>query len=389
MKRVWSKKEKIRNIIFIGVLAAVIAAILCVGLYQSYQKQITPVLNPPLQMETGDTLPKAEAYFSYLGAFDPETATVRYQDKDGKTVEPVDRNDCLTLPVGSYIVTLTDSFVEKPFEANLEVNDTKSPSLTLKEITVEHGETYSEDDFIESCRDNSGEVALLFTVLQDDGTESVLPTTDEPGQYKITVTATDPSGNRTTAETLLTVKEKPVPPAPSNPVVASKTPYSIAINRVQNTVTVYTLDEADEYTVPHKVFVCSTGGDKTPTGNFKLGARYPWLSLFGGVYGQYTIRIHGSIAFHSVPYYTQNKADLEYEEYNKLGSVASAGCVRLCVRDVKWIYDNCETGTPVSIFDADDPGPLGKPASITIDPAHPNRGWDPTDPDPANPWNQS
>ncbi|MCI8501391.1 MAG: L,D-transpeptidase [Oscillospiraceae bacterium] len=221
-----------------------------------------------------------------------------------------------------------------------------------------------------------------------------MPSSTDSGTYTVTVTATDPSGNSSSMDTTLSIGEKPAPPPEPEPVQPSQpaqpssgTPYSISINRAQNTVTISQRNENNEY-VPFKAFVCSTGGSNTPLGNFKLGQRYLWLPLYGGVYGQYTIRIHGSIAFHSVPYYTQDKSDLEYEEYNKLGSTASAGCVRLCVQDVKWIYENCEAGTPVTIYDGDDPGPLGKPSSIQIDINSPNRGWDPTDPDPANPWNQ-
>ena len=59
-----------------------------------------------------------------------------------------------------------------------------------------------------------------------------------------------------------------------------------------------------------------------------------------------------------------SEEDLELEEFNKLGEQASQGCVRLAVSDAKWIYDNCPTGTNVSIYDdAENAGPLGKPDS--------------------------
>ena len=59
--------------------------------------------------------------------------------------------------------------------------------------------------------------------------------------------------------------------------------------------------------------------------------------------------------------------------------------------DVKWIYDNCPVGTTTVIYDDPaDPGPMGKPGSIYTDPADTEkRGWDPTDPDPANPWDDA
>ena len=92
-----------------------------------------------------------------------------------------------------------------------------------------------------------------------------------------------------------------------------------------------------------------------------------------------------------MPYYSQHKDDVEYDEFNLLGTRASLGCIRLAVVDVKWIYDNCPLGTPVIIYnDADDPGPMGKPGTIYTDPADTEkRGWDPTDPDPANPWDDA
>ena len=59
--------------------------------------------------------------------------------------------------------------------------------------------------------------------------------------------------------------------------------------------------------------------------------------------------------------------------------------------DVKWIYDNCAIGTPVVIYDDEEnPGPMGKPGTIYTDPDDEDmRGWDPTDPDPANPWDDA
>ena len=91
--------------------------------------------------------------------------------------------------------------------------------------------------------------------------------------------------------------------------------------------------------------------------------------------------------FHSVPCFKQDKSRLEVEEYNKLGQPASLGCIRMTVRDTKWIYDNCPPGTTVVIYDDEsNPGPLGKPESIKIPEDSEYSGWDPTDPDPENPW---
>ena len=177
-------------------------------------------------------------------------------------------------------------------------------------------------------------------------------------------------------------------------------PYLVAVNRAANCVTVYTADENGQYTQPYMAMVCSTGGDGTPLGVWKLptqeessryGVRDLWHLMDGNVYGQYTTRItpNDGILFHSVPYYTNgDKGSLEYEEFNKLGETASLGCVRLAAVDSKWVFDNCPYGTTVVIYDdAENPGPLGKPETIKIDITNETlRGWDPTDPDEENPW---
>lgn len=167
-------------------------------------------------------------------------------------------------------------------------------------------------------------------------------------------------------------------------------PYLFKVNRTQNVVIAYAKDANGEYTVPYKAMTCSVGVDgKTPTGTFRTpGTKYDWRLLSGNVYGQYATRINGPYLFHSVPYFTKSKSDLEYEEYNKLGQPASLGCVRLSVEDAKWIHANCPEGTTVVIYDSDKKELLVPPAPIRIDIEDSRRGWDPTDPDSNNPWKQ-
>ena len=166
-------------------------------------------------------------------------------------------------------------------------------------------------------------------------------------------------------------------------------PYYIKINRQQNVITIYEADDNDEYTVPVKAILCSTGlYNATPKGVFHLSSKYIWRELNGGVYGQYASRITGGVLFHSVPYASKNKSTLYWDKYNKLGQQASMGCVRLTVEDAKWIYDNCPSGTAVEVYDSEDPGPLGKPETLKLDKDNVNKGWDPTDPDEKNPWHE-
>lgn len=164
-------------------------------------------------------------------------------------------------------------------------------------------------------------------------------------------------------------------------------PYCIKVNKTRNVVIVYAVGKDGYYSKPVKAMICSVGETgNTPNGIFSLGDREEWLLLEGDVYGQYATAITGSILFHSVPYFTENKNDLEIEEYNKLGQSVSAGCVRLSVIDAKWIYDNCSQDTYVEIFESDYEGPMGKPVAAVIGSGGAAGNWDPTDPDRDNPY---
>ncbi|HHV10333.1 MAG TPA: DUF5011 domain-containing protein [Clostridiales bacterium] len=169
-------------------------------------------------------------------------------------------------------------------------------------------------------------------------------------------------------------------------VSAAEQAYLIKVNRACNTITVYEKDKKGAYTVPVKAMLCSVGtGNLTITGTFQTKAKYRWKLLMGDVYGQYATRIVKGILFHSVYYYENNNpASLSVKQYNKLGTAASHGCIRVNVADAKWIYDNCPIGTTVVVYDdKKNPGPLGKPKALKITAAN---GWDPTDPDPKNPY---
>ncbi len=158
-------------------------------------------------------------------------------------------------------------------------------------------------------------------------------------------------------------------------------PYKIHVNKQMNCITVYKRNKKGEYKKPVRSFVCSAGS-ATPLGTFNTSTKYHWKAMIHKVWAQYATRITGDILFHSVPYDTYKKDTLITSYYNQLGRTASAGCVRLCVRDAKWIMENCPSGTTVVIYNSPDPGPLGKPAPVSLVSGF---RWDPTDPDKRNP----
>ena len=161
-------------------------------------------------------------------------------------------------------------------------------------------------------------------------------------------------------------------------VIGRQSSYYITVNRAKCQVMVYAKSETGKYDIPVKTFVCSVGlpSTPTPTGTFTTPAKYRWHTLMGPSYGQYCTRIVGGVLFHSVAGSNMTSHNLSAGNYNMLGQPASHGCVRLCVRDAKWIYDNCALGTTVTISDTA-AMQFDKPTSIKI-PASQN--WDPTDP---------
>ena len=166
----------------------------------------------------------------------------------------------------------------------------------------------------------------------------------------------------------------------------SNTGYYIKVNYTANVVTIYGKDDSGNCTRPIKAMICSTGSATPKSGVYTIKTKWTWGLLFGNVYGHYVTKIVGNILFHSVPYLSNDPSTLEYWEYDKLGTSASMGCVRLTVADAQWIFNTMPSGTPVEFYSDSNPGPLGKPSAQKISGNTECRGWDPTDPDANNPW---
>jgi len=94
--------------------------------------------------------------------------------------------------------------------------------------------------------------------------------------------------------------------------------------------------------------ICSTGKKwyDTPKGRFIIGKR--GYSFGSSTYTCYNwVRFNNNYLFHSVLF---NKDGTVNEwEYEKLGTPASHGCIRMPLEDSKWFYDNITEGTLVTI----------------------------------------
>ena len=163
--------------------------------------------------------------------------------------------------------------------------------------------------------------------------------------------------------------------------------YYIVVFEGSQTTAVYGKDKNGKYSVPVRVMKCSTGrvGRATPKGLYSVEVKYRWRLMVGDVYAQYACRFHGNYLFHSVVYNRKNDASsLDMDSYRALGTRASHGCVRLCVRDAKWIYDNVPKGTQVRVVSAK--GPAATVSLPALKSGSKYKGWDPTDPLSSNPY---
>lgn len=238
-----------------------------------------------------------------------------------------------------------------------------------------------------------GVAAIFFAAFTTLAIFVLGPTTPKKPQETTTIRPHQTTSEETEFETTTGLEDIiETPEAETTEIETLPTtelPYLIMVNRAMCCVTIYEKDETGQFTVPVKAFVCSVGreGHDTPTGTYTTSDMFRWAVMADSTRAQYVYRFKGSYLFHSVPYLSSSKDTLEAEEYNKLGSPASLGCVRLCVADAIWIYENCPVNTTVILYDDESsPGPLGKPESIKIPLDSPYAGWDPTDPDEANPW---
>ena len=280
-----------------------------------------------------------------------------------------DETEAVRAAVSEYLVRYWDT-EENEFVSRISLTDPLflSDGEAVVFARCSHGLNDDEQEETDSCVYVRYSKRTLWTVRAEEQSQwSILPYTEED------------------------VYELPLYPEPPKSA-ARNHPYYIMVNRQMNTVTIYEKDSEGFYTVPVKAMICSTGreGHETPTGDFSIQSfKAEWCYMIDGSYGQYaTGFLDGGYLFHSVCYTAKDRASLMVDEYNALGDFASAGCVRLQTGDAAWIYENCEVGTGVTIYDGPNDGPLGKPEKAVEEITEENNnGWDPTDPDPNNPWN--
>lgn len=336
-----NKKKNLKNIILTHKIASLVTSLIIIGTIV-----ITVVLlnnNSKREVEVSDILAEPE---KKMLSFEIDTMGIEVGKEiavfENKEIEKSETNKTFT------IISLEDSEFEN---ATKDIDSFDVGQVTEKGFNVET----ANEDLIKLAGIEVEKLPAFIIVINSKAAQN--------NDWDIEKDAKD---------TKVEEKKK-----------TGKSPYYIKVSYTVNVVAIYGKDENDEYTKLVKTMVCSTGISTPKGGTYASSYKYRWLPLFGGVYGQYCTRITGNILFHSVPYLRAEVDSLEYWEYDKLGTAASAGCIRLTVIDAKWIYENCPSGTYVEFCTTLD---VPKPSAQKISSNENCRNYDPTDPVEGNPW---
>ncbi len=107
------------------------------------------------------------------------------------------------------------------------------------------------------------------------------------------------------------------------------------------------------YTKEVKTFKCSCGARSTPTlsgVHQAVGQVAEWYYMpNSSVWVRYAFKIKGNFFFHSVLFNSKGAKYPTSSSVRNLGTNVSHGCIRLAVKDAKWIYTHCTPGMTVDI----------------------------------------
>ena len=93
---------------------------------------------------------------------------------------------------------------------------------------------------------------------------------------------------------------------------------------------------------------CSAGdlSHPTPTGTYKVEAKYPAIGKTGEYTCPYAVGFFGNYLFHSIPLAPDRSAPVDARMVARI----SNGCIRLRTDDARWLYQTVPMGTKVVIF---------------------------------------
>lgn len=189
------KKKKVDSKLIYFIIAGSIILLLIITLLTLYiinnskLKKATIKLRDNIAVEINNDYPDKTLFFSELENVKEKDIKINYKKVS------LDK-------VGKYNVVI--KIYGKKFKTTLNVIDTESPILKVKDFNIEVGDSYSPNDFVESCTDNNGKDCIIefYTLsLTQDGKNYDFSNFTKEGTYSVQIIAKDESGNETPPST--------------------------------------------------------------------------------------------------------------------------------------------------------------------------------------------
>ncbi|MBA7508288.1 hypothetical protein ES705_00214 [subsurface metagenome] len=241
------------------------------------------------------------------------------------------------ISTGKIIIFPADNLeaAQKQSETN-EVDNMNNPT--------DNNEGYDKAYFTETNNlDYSNEVTVKSISEGDDSMDNLVEELEEDED-----TFKEEAGEEQEAAVVEEIKDENNNPGQNedqNIDFSNSDDFRIEVDLTKQKVFVYYKDNLI------KEMICSGGAEETPTppGEFETSdkIKYSWVERFD-VGAFYWIRFYKKYLFHSVPF--DKNGGMIIEEYEKLGSPVSHGCIRLKLEEAKWLYDKLPSGVKVIIY---------------------------------------
>lgn len=173
-------------IVFGILLIIVLIALILLNRNKKPKDKVSLTLKDNLRIEVNSEKPNVKDFFSKFENYDEKNIEIDYKDFD-------------ISKIGEYdIVVKIKDYGDKNIK--LIVEDTKAPVLKLKELHINSNEPYNIEDFIESCKDNSGSECVInyYNDSKDEnGVKVDYSSYKDDGTYVIKIIAKDINNNET------------------------------------------------------------------------------------------------------------------------------------------------------------------------------------------------
>lgn len=192
-----SSTSKSVIIVIVGIIMVIFVGVLISVFAKRGGQKATVVVKDKIVIEINDKDIDQNSFFEQL-----------QNVNDNEII--IDYDDVIFDEIGTYNVTITVK--NQKYYSKIEVVDTESPDLIIKNHSIKVGESYKASDFVDSCEDNSGKDCIIdfyTSGVDQDGNRIDYSKFTEEGKYTLEIVASDRAGNETSPKKVtLTIGNK-------------------------------------------------------------------------------------------------------------------------------------------------------------------------------------